>query len=361
MSAESLRKVAVVLASLDAEAADALIERMPDERARQVRQALLELEQIDPADQEAVVAEFLRLGQMTRQADLAGVEVEASLAQRLDLSAPTYEAEPPPAVPPTMVAAEAGSPPAAEEAERREQEDSASREPFAFLHPLDADELAAHLEHEREQTLAVIVAYLPSDRSAELLSRLPATTQAEVLRRVAELRDLDPQMVREVERGVRERLAEQSSAARPRRRGASAVASILKSGGHEARRRLLESLAAHQPELAARFAPPTAGPSLAFDELACLPELALAKIFAECDADVLILALAGAHPAFARRVLDQLPARDARRLRRQLDGLGPTRLSDVERAQQDVVAAALRLHAQGSVELGRRRPLSLTV
>jgi flagellar motor switch protein FliG len=140
------------------------------------------------------------------------------------------------------------------------------------------------------------------------------------------------------------------------------VASILQSAGREARQQLLESLAAHQPEFAARVAPSrTAGPEIAFDDLMNLPLLALARILSECDADVLILALAGAHPAFARRVLDQLPAREARIWRRRLDGLGPTRLSDVERAQQDVVAAVRRLHAQGSIELGARHELSLTV
>ena len=83
-SPDSLRKVAIVLASLDTEAAElALIERMPDERARQVRQALTELEQLDPAEQEAVVGEFLRQGQAAKQADLAGVEVEAGLARAL--------------------------------------------------------------------------------------------------------------------------------------------------------------------------------------------------------------------------------------------------------------------------------------
>jgi flagellar motor switch protein FliG len=60
-------------------------------------------------------------------------------------------------------------------------------------------------------------------------------------------------------------------------------------------------------------------------------------------------------------VLEQLPTRDAKALRRQLDGLGPTRLADVERAQHDVVAVARRLHAQGRIELAARRRLSLTI
>ncbi len=356
LSAESLRKVAIVLASLDSQAADALIDRMPEERARLVRQALTELAPLDPAEQEAVVAEFLRQGQAARQAELAGVEVEADLAQRLELEAPTYQASPSPA--PPLPSTSTG----ASQQSDAEAQDMPGGEPFAFLHQLDADELVAHLERERPQTLAVVVAYLPSDRSADLISRLPGETQAQVLRRLAELGELDPHMVREVERGVRQRMARHTAASRPRRRGPGAVASILRSAGREARRQLLESLAAHQPEFAARVAPPAAAePEVAFDELASVSSLALARILAECDADVLILALAGAHPAFARRVLEQLPAHDARSLRRQLDGLGPTRLSDVERAQQEVVAAARRLHAQGSIELGARRELSLTV
>jgi flagellar motor switch protein FliG len=353
-AADPLRKVAIVLASLDAAAADALIERMPEERVRQVRQAIVELEQLDPAEQQATVAEFLRQGQATRQADLAGVEVEASLAERLGLGGPRYQADSP-AVEPTQGDGK-GSP---EQSDRRASGNDA---PFAFLHQLDADELALHLERERPQTLAVVAAYLPSERSAELVSRLPSETQAEVLRRVAQLGDLDAQMVREVERGLHERLAEHTAAPRLRRRGAGAVASILKAAGEQARYQLLENLAAHEPELAARFVPPVAGElGLAFDDLEQLSELALAKIFAECEPDVLVLALAGAHPSFARRVLEQLPTRDAKALRRQLDGLGPTRLADVERAQHDVVAVARRLHAQGRIELAARRRLSLTI
>ena len=200
---ESLRKVAVVLASLDAETADALIDRMPEERARQVRQALLELDQLDPAEQEAVVAEFLRQGQAAKQADLAGVEVEAGLAQRLELAGPTYQAAPLPTAPPPPALAEVATPDREADGKDTAQDDPArDGELFAFLHQLDADELVLHLEHERPQTLAVVVAYLPSDRSAELVSRLPSETQAEVLRRVAELGELDPQMVREVEHGA---------------------------------------------------------------------------------------------------------------------------------------------------------------
>jgi flagellar motor switch protein FliG len=208
--------------------------------------------------------------------------------------------------------------------------------------------------------LAVVFAHLPSNRTADVLGRLPGHVQAEVLRRVAELGEPDPHLVGELERALRERMAERTTLPRPRHRGPKAVVSILKAADADARRQILESLATHEPELAARFGPPAAAEvNVAFDDLSRLSELALAKIFAECDAEVLVLALAGAHPSFARRVLDQLPSREAKLLRKQLAGLGPTSLADVERAQDDVVTVAQRLHAEGRIELEPRRGLSL--
>jgi len=360
VSPNPLRKVAIVLASLDADSADALLEQMGPEMAVRVRQALIELESLDAAEQEAVVQEFLREGSATKQAGLAGVEIEAGLAEQLKLTVATYRDVPSLDEPQRPSSARPDH-------ETRLQEAA----PFAFLEQLDADDLLHCLEQERPQTVAVILSYLPAVRSAELVPRLPAAAQAAVLRRVSELGEFDAETIRELERGLRQRLARRKAAPPPGRRGPGAVASILKAATQEARGQLLESLAAHEPELAARFAPPQAetstalpalaAPRMSFDDLAQLSELTLARIFAECDSEVLLLALAGAHPSFARRMLEQLPAREARLLRRRLERLGPTRLSDVEEAQSEVVTVAQRLHALGRIELSARRSLSLTI
>jgi flagellar motor switch protein FliG len=353
---DSLRKVAIVLSSLDSSTADALIEQMPSDRARQVREALVELEQLDPIEQESVVGEFLRQSYAAREAELQGVEIEAGLASRLESTgSANLDAE-------TAPAAEQHAPSPAAAAEQNSSSSLANEALFAFSHDLDPDELAEYLEHERPQTVAVVLAQLPADRSADVLARMPSSLQAEALLRVAQLGELDAQAVREVEQGLRQRIVQRAALPRRRHRGAGAVASILKAADAPARRQILENLAAHQPELAARFAPPQAVEvQVAFDDLAHVSELTLAKIFAECDSGVLVLALAGAHPSLARRVLGQLPSREAKQLKRRLDGLGPTSLADVESAQDDVVAVALRLHAEGRIELGARRTLSLTM
>jgi flagellar motor switch protein FliG len=61
---------------------------------------------------------------------------------------------------------------------------------------------------------------------------------------------------------------------------------------------------------------------------------------------VLVLALAGANATFVERVANCLSARQARLLRQALKHLGPTRLSDVEEAQESLAALADELFAE---------------
>ena len=71
-----------------------------------------------------------------------------------------------------------------------------------------------------------------------------------------------------------------------------------------------------------------------------------------------MLALAGAPQALVARILGQLPPKAAKQLRRSLDHLGPTRLSDVEEAQQHLAQLALQLEIEGRIDLPRPMNMS---
>lgn len=79
-----------------------------------------------------------------------------------------------------------------------------------------------------------------------------------------------------------------------------------------------------------------------FDELLQVDKRTLAAVVREVDANILVLALAGSRDELVRYICSQLPRRVARSLRRELRQLGPTRLSDVEAAQQAVSRVAAR-------------------
>ena len=100
---------------------------------------------------------------------------------------------------------------------------------------------------------------------------------------------------------------------------------------------------------------------LCFADLMKLNDARLRALIAAAQADVLVLALAGADAAFVERVVNCQPSREAKLLRRALKHLGPTRLSDVEEAQQALADSAFELEWMKSKDPLRNRPLAHAV
>src|SRR5688572_10417539 len=169
-SNDSLRKAAILIATLDPRSAERLLAQMPAEQAQRVRRVVAQLGPIDSVEQETVVAQFVRVGPLVPQSQPAGIELEGSLAARLGLAASAGRH-----AAPDRKNEKAATTPATDES------------PFRFLHEAECDELAQMLAREHPQTVAVVLAHLPSDRAAELVAALEDDLRVEVLRRLAYL------------------------------------------------------------------------------------------------------------------------------------------------------------------------------
>lgn len=323
---DMLRRAAVLVSVLDTATADALLDQLPEEDAARVRRLVVELDEIEADEQRAVLDEFRRGRQASASrreyqraaSTTAGVELEAGLARRL--SQPNY----------------AGGAPAAAAADE-------SR-PFRFLQAAHSEKISPFLTGEHPQTIALVVSHLPDDRAAALLATLDGDLQAEVLRRLITLDQADPETLREVERGLESRMLEQALVERRRDAGIDFVARVLEAATPSTRGKILANLTARDGELAARLRPR----QLEFDDLDRLDDAALATVFSMVDDEITRLALAGAELSLVNRILGQLPAAEARRVRRKIEKLGPTRLSDVADAQRELarVASDLVLHGE---------------
>lgn len=106
-----------------------------------------------------------------------------------------------------------------------------------------------------------------------------------------------------------------------------------------------ETLAVEQlrPQHVPRSEVPAAAGSLRFDDLAAFDRSTLTALLREVDANVMVLALADSDDELVERIARQMPRQVASVFLRQLRRLGPTRLRDVEAAQQAVVAVAARV------------------
>lgn len=308
MTPEALRKAAILLASVDEDTAQALLEQLPPAQAAALRGQWALLDEVDPRQQQAVIDDFLMAGRTAPSIPDVGLELDDSLPERLELETPA-ETSAASWMQPTL------------------------REPFEFLLETDEALIAQHLDGEHPQTIALVLAHLPLTRAAAVLEHLPAAVQEEALARMVEADETAPEIVREVERGLETRLSEQVRRRDLRRRGEHLASAMLAEMGSG--RRLLARMARRDPTLAVRLGYQRRAPR-SLDEL---DDRALADAFDAVGVEIAALAVAGAEAGEADRTLARLPHLEADAVRRQLARLGPIRLDDLETAYGRVLAA----------------------
>jgi flagellar motor switch protein FliG len=238
---------------------------------------------------------------------------------------------------------------AAAAANQRSDAEGGPERPFHALREAEADKLAKVLRDERPQTVALVLAHLTPEQSASVLTRFDAAAQTEILRRLVDLEETDPEILREVEQALQRRLSHQVQMQRRRVAGLSAVEGIVRAAqgaiGAEVYQRLAGlELTPVEPPALRRWE---------FTELLMLDSLSLREVVEAAGGELVLLALVGAPPGWTGRMLGVLPPGEAEALRRQLAAPGPIRLSDVEEARQQIADIAQELADAGRLGAAR--------
>jgi len=230
----------------------------------------------------------------------------------------------------------------ADESSAADEFENAAARPFAFLAQAEPEQLASLLGGEHPQTAAMVLANLSPQRAAEVLARMSDERQLEVARRIANLGDIDPDVVREVEGALARRLARQPLDA-PTTGGTASLAKILQHAGYQTEKTVMKALSDASPTLAESVQTRL----FAFEDIVQIPPQRLRAALASLESDELAIALRTAGGDLKKRVLSSLSSASARHVRSEMERIGPVRLSDVEAARQRVVEAVRRMAGGG--------------
>ncbi|MFP6587665.1 MAG: FliG C-terminal domain-containing protein [Pirellulaceae bacterium] len=96
--------------------------------------------------------------------------------------------------------------------------------------------------------------------------------------------------------------------------------------------------------------------TLRFEDLILLDDRSLAQVFHVVDSQVMLLALAGATVDFIKRVSGSLTSSQKQRFNEQIQTLGPISLSEIEQAQQNVAETATHLANAGQITITGQQP-----
>jgi flagellar motor switch protein FliG len=96
--------------------------------------------------------------------------------------------------------------------------------------------------------------------------------------------------------------------------------------------------------------------TLRFEDLILLDDRSLAQVFHVVDSQVMLLALAGATVDFIKRVSGPLTSSQKERFNEQIQSLGLISLSEIEQAQQNVAETATLLANAGQITITGQQP-----
>jgi len=304
-----LRKAAILLLALDRKASQLLLEKMSPEDVEDVARELAHLGEVPNATRDAVIKEFYELAAASSWTVEGGV-----FAARKMLSGCLSKDQ--------------------TDAIMDKVGQTIRRTPFAFL----------------PQTIALIVSHMSYNKAAEVLAGLPSAKQIEVVKRVANMDQTNPEVVAEVERGLESRLANMLGQSFESIGGVSSVAEVLNLIDRTTEKGIMDGLDSEDPELVESIR----RLMFVFDDVNMVDDKGIQSVLKEVENEELSLALKTASEELKEKIFKNMSSRAAEMIQEDMEFMGPVRVADVEAAQQRIVDIVRRLEDSGEIIISGR-------
>ncbi len=317
-------KAAVLILSMEAEVASGILRTMPEDQVEEVTRELAGIGQV-PEDMRArVIEEFYELS-------LAGLGAEGGFAHARTLLK------------------EALDPKLADKIINQIQT-QVQKAPFSFLQKAESEHILTFIQEEHPQTIALIVCHLPYHKSAEIIVGLPMQKQVEVIKRIANMEQTNPEVIQEVERGLESRLSAMLTQSMEKAGGVPTVSEILNLADRATEKAIMEGLEAEDPDLVEEIR----RLMFVFEDIMLVDDKGIQAVLREVDNDELSLALKTASEDLQNKIFGNMSERASQLIREDMEYMGPVRVSDVEAAQQRIVDIVRRLEEAGEIIIAGR-------
>lgn len=221
--------------------------------------------------------------------------------------------------------------------------------PFDFARKADPGQLLNFIQNEHPQTIALILSYLPSGQSAQILSALPQGKQTEVAQRIATMDRTSPDIIKEVEMVLESKLSSLISQDYTSAGGIQSIVDILNSVDRGTEKNIMDTLEVHDAELAEEIRKRM----FVFEDIINLDSTSIQRFIREIDNNELAIALKGATEEVASVIYSNMSKRMAEMIKEDMEFMGPVRLRDVEEAQQKIVNIIRKLEETGDIIIAR--------
>jgi len=321
------QKAAVVITQMPPPLASAVLAEMSEVEVSRLTRLVATLPDLEPGPVKQVMAEFIDRVSTVAAVKQGGVDVARRLLrERL------------------------GAAKAEEELEALLRADD--HRPFSFLHSLEPERVAGLLSGEHPQVVAVVVANLPADLAAAVLSALDEDARAQVAVRIGTMGKLPSEAVASIARALSGQVLDAYASPDIERSGGgvSTLAAMLNRSDRQVERQVLAAVEAADPELAEEVRRQL----FTFEDVLALDDKTLQKVLRAVQPKTLAIALKGASDEALEKFTRNMSENAAKDLKEEMEYLGPLRVSEVEGAQMDIARKVREMEAEGEIVIIRQ-------
>ena len=221
--------------------------------------------------------------------------------------------------------------------------------PFEFIRKTDASQLLNFIQDEHPQTIALILSYLSSGQSAQIIGALNPEKQADVAKRIAQMDRTSPDVIKEVEKVLERKLASLVNQDYTIAGGVDAIVEILNTVDRSTEKHIMEALEIDEPELADEIR----RKMFVFEDIITLDDRSIQRVLRDVENNDLAIALKSANDNVKSAIFNNLSKRLAAMIKEDMECMGPVRLKDVEEAQQKIVNVIRKLEDSGEIVISR--------
>ena len=320
VSLNSQQKAAAVIVALGADKASHLYKFMEPDDVEQLTIEVAKLGLLGSEQTEEVLTEFYQMCLSNKAVTEGGLEYARAVLEK------------------------AYGPQTAEELLGKVTKSLKNRQ-FAFMDKADERSLFSALQHERPQTIALVLSHIEASKAAGVIAQLDEARQIKVVENMAKIEGVSPMALKIVEADMRNKFSNIVTSSNVKVGGIDYVADVMNNLDRSSEKNIFDGLAAYDQELADEIRKRM----FVFEDIITMDDRSVQRFVRDCDPRDLVLALKAANADVANKLFTNMSSRMAQNIKDDLEITSNVRMKDVEEAQQRIVGIIRSLEEKGEI------------
>ncbi len=213
---------------------------------------------------------------------------------------------------------------------------------------MDPKVIASFITNEHPQTAAIILAHLDPPVASLTIQELPEEKRMEIIHRLATLERVAPSAIRELDEALQAEFRTSGAVFGNKMGGVQIAAEVVGSLDRATETAILTAMDEVDPDLANEIR----NLRFTFEDILKIDDAGIQMIMKEINMEDLVIGLKTATDELKEKLFSNMSERAALMMKEDLESLGPKKISEVQKAQQKVIAVCKKLEEDGKIVIG---------